>query len=81
MHSQTIPYKHISIYNNFYLIYYKEVELDREGDGNDAILRQFCVDVKKVHTVWLVKEGDICVYSKHKGMEMTPSECRSTEEN
>jgi hypothetical protein len=54
--------------------WHKEVELGIEGDGNDAILRHFGVDVKKVHSVWLVKEGDIFVYPKHKGMEMTPPE-------
>lgn len=54
--------------------WHKEVELGIEGDGNDAILRQFGVGVKKVHPVWLVKEGDIFMYPKHKGMEMTPPE-------
>lgn len=54
--------------------WHKEVELGIEGDGNDAILRQFGVGVKKVHTVWLVKEGDFFAYPKHKGMEMTPPE-------
>lgn len=54
--------------------WYKEVEMGIEGDGNDAILRNFGVGVKKVHPVWLVKEGDIFVYPKHKGMEMTPPE-------
>lgn len=54
--------------------WHKEVELGIEGDGNDAILRQFGVDVKKVHPVWLVKEGDIFVYPKHKGMQMIPPE-------
>lgn len=54
--------------------WHKEVELGIEGDGNDAILRQFGVGVKKVHPVWMVKEGDIFVYPKHKGMEMTPPE-------
>jgi hypothetical protein len=54
--------------------WHKEVELGIEGDGNDAILRQFGVGVKKVYPVWLVKEGDIFVYPKHKGMEMTPPE-------
>lgn len=52
----------------------KEVELGIEGDGNDAILRQFGVNVKKVHPVWLVKEGDVFVYPKHKGMKLTPPE-------
>ena len=54
--------------------WYKEVELGIEGDGNDAILRQFGVGVKKVHPVWLVKDGDVFTYPKHKGMEMTPPE-------
>ncbi len=54
--------------------WHKEVELGIEGDGNDAILRQFGVGVKKVHPVWLVKDGDIFIYPKHKGMEMTPPE-------
>ena len=52
----------------------KEVELGIEGDGNDAILRQFGVNVKKVHSVWLVKEGDIFSYPKHRGIETTPPE-------
>ena len=54
--------------------WHKEVELGIEGDGNDAILRRFGVDVKKVYPVWLVKEGDIFVYPKHKGIDMTPPE-------
>lgn len=54
--------------------WHKEVELGIEGDGNDAILRQFGVGIKKVHPVWLVKEGDIFIYPKHKGMQMTPPE-------
>lgn len=54
--------------------WHKEVELGIEGDGNDAILRQFGVNVKKVHSVWLVKEGDIFSYPKHRGIETTPPE-------
>lgn len=54
--------------------WHKEVELGIEGDGNDAILRQFGVNVKKVHPVWLVKEGDIFSYPKHRGIETTPPE-------
>jgi len=54
--------------------WHKEVELGIEGDGNDAILRTFGVDVKKVHPVWLVKEGDIYIPPKHKGLEVTPPE-------
>ena len=54
--------------------WHKEVELGIEGDGNDAILRQFGVNVAKVHPVWLVKEGDIFTYPKHTGMELIPPE-------
>lgn len=54
--------------------WHKEVELGIEGDGNDAILRQFGVNVKKVHPVWLVKKGDIFSYPKHKGIETIPPE-------
>lgn len=54
--------------------WHKEVELGIEGDGNDAMLRNFGVGVKKVHPVWMVKEGDIFSYPKHRGLEMTPPE-------
>lgn len=54
--------------------WYKEVEMGIEGDGNDALLRNFGVDVKKVYPVWLVKEGDDFTYPKHKGIEVTPPE-------
>lgn len=54
--------------------WYKEVEMGIEGDGNDALLRNFGVDVKKVYPVWLVKEGDEFTYPKHRGVEVTPPE-------
>lgn len=54
--------------------WHKEIELGIEGDGNDSILRRFGVDVKKVYTPWLVKDGDVFVYPKHKGIETTPPE-------
>lgn len=54
--------------------WHKEVELGIEGDGNDAILRQFGVNVKKVHPVWMVHDGDVFSYPKHKGLEATPPE-------
>ena len=47
-----------------------EVEMGIEGDGNDALLRNFGVDVKKVYPVWLVKEGDDFTYPKHKGIKL-----------
>lgn len=54
--------------------YVQVVEMGIEGDGNDALLRNFGVDVKKVYPVWLVKEGDEFTYPKHRGVEVTPPE-------
>lgn len=48
------------------------VELGIEGDGNDALLRQFGNEVDKVYPVWLVKEGDEFIYPKRKGIEVEP---------
>lgn len=50
------------------------VEMGIEGDGNDAMLREFGENIDTVYPCWLVKEGDVFVYPKHKGMEMTPPE-------
>ena len=54
--------------------YVNVVEMGIEGDGNDAILRNYGENVKTVYPVWIVKEGDIFVYPKHKGIELTPPE-------
>lgn len=48
----------------------KVVEMGIEGDGNDALLRQFGNDVKRVYPVWLVKEGDDFTYPKRKGLDV-----------
>ena len=50
----------------------KVVEMGIEGDGNDAMLRQFGNDVAKVHPCWIVKEGDEYTRPKRVGMEITP---------
>lgn len=50
------------------------VELGIEGDGNDALLRQFGNEVEKVYPVWLVKDGDDFTYPKRKGIEIEPPE-------
>lgn len=50
----------------------KFVEMGIEGDGNDAMLRQFGNDVAKVHPCWIVKEGDEFIRPKRVGMEITP---------
>lgn len=50
----------------------KEVEMGVEGDGNDALLRNFGVGVQKVYPVWLVCEGDDFTYPKRKGLNIEP---------
>lgn len=54
--------------------YLQVVEMGIEGDGNDAMLRNYGENVETVYPCWLVKEGDIFEYPKHKGIEMTPPE-------
>lgn len=50
----------------------KVVEMGIEGDGNDALLRQFGNDVAKVHPCWIVKDGDEFTRPKRVGMDITP---------
>lgn len=54
--------------------YIQVVEMGIEGDGNDAMLRNYGENVETVYPCWLVKEGDVFEYPKHKGIEMTPPE-------
>jgi hypothetical protein len=54
--------------------YVQVVEMGIEGDGNDALLRNYGENVDTVYPCWLVKEGDEFSYPKHKGIEMTPPE-------
>lgn len=50
----------------------KRVIAQLEGDGHDALLRNFGVNVKKVHPFWAVRENDEFEYGKHVGIETTP---------
>lgn len=52
----------------------KMVEMGVEGDGNDALLRQFGNNVDTVYPVWLVKEGDDFTYPRRRGIEVEPAE-------
>lgn len=52
----------------------KIVEMGIEGDGNDALLRQFGNNVDTVYPVWLVKEGDDFTYPRRRGIEVEPAE-------
>ena len=54
--------------------YVQTVEMGIEGDGNDAILRQFGENVDTVYPVWIVKEGDNFTYPKYRGIEVVPPE-------
>ena len=54
--------------------FFQVVEMGIEGDGNDAMLRNYGENVETVYPCWLVKEGDEFSYPKHKGIEMTPPE-------
>lgn len=54
--------------------YLQVVEMGIEGDGNDAMLRNYGENVETVYPCWLVREGDVFEYPKHKGIEMTPPE-------
>lgn len=54
--------------------YVPTIEIGIEGDGNDAILRNYGVNVKTVYPVWVVHEGDSFTYPKHKGIEILPPE-------
>lgn len=52
----------------------KMVEMGVEGDGNDALLRQFGNNVDTVYPVWLVKEGDDFTYPRRIGIAIEPAE-------
>jgi hypothetical protein len=54
--------------------YVKVVEMGIEGDGNDALLKNYGEGVKEVFPCWIVKEGDVFAYPKHRGIEVTPPE-------
>lgn len=50
----------------------KIIEVGIEGDGNDAILRHFGVNVDTVYPFWKVCEGDDFEYPAFNGLELTP---------
>lgn len=52
--------------------YIKIVEMGIEGDGNDAMLRNYGENVDTVYPCWLVKEGDEFIYPKHRGVDVDP---------
>ena len=55
-------------------IWQKVVEMGIEGTGYDSLLANYGKDVERVYPYWVVKEGDVYVAPKHKGLEITPPE-------
>jgi len=50
----------------------KVFEFGIEGDGNDKLLRQYGVGVKRVYPFWVVREGDDFTYPAFKGISVEP---------
>lgn len=48
------------------------VEMQIEGDGYDALLKNFGVGVDMVYPVWVVKEGDEYTEPTYRGIEVEP---------
>ena len=57
--------------------YEKTIEMGIEGDGNDALLRNFGINIETVYPCWLVKEGDDFKFPRKIGVESTPPEWES----
>lgn len=55
-------------------IWQKQVEMGIEGAGYDSLLSNYGKDVEQVYPYWVIKEGDVYVAPKHKGLEITPPE-------
>lgn len=55
-------------------IWQKVVEMGIEGAGYDSLLANYGKDVERVYPYWVIKEGDVYVAPKHKGLETTPPE-------
>lgn len=52
--------------------WFKVLEMGIEGDGNDAMLRNFGAGIKKVGQHWLVRENDEFTPPRYKGMTVEP---------
>ena len=52
----------------------KKIEFAIEGDGNDALVSRYGVNVSKVFPYWKVREGDKYIPPRHRGVEITPPE-------
>lgn len=62
--------RNVKVGNNWQQI----IEVGVEGPGYDTLLAKFGRGVKRVYPFWVVKEGDVYIPPKHKGVEITPPE-------
>lgn len=55
-------------------IWQQQVEMGIEGSGYDSLLANYGKDVKQVYPYWVIKEGDVYIPPKHKGLTVTEPE-------
>lgn len=55
-------------------IWEKQIEFNIEGDGNDALVARYGVNVKTVYPCWRVRENDKYIPPRHKGINVEPPE-------
>mgnify|MGYP004645220871 FL=1 len=55
-------------------VWQKQVEMGIEGSGYDSLLANYGKDVKQVYPYWVIKEGDVYIPPKHKGLTVTDPE-------
>lgn len=55
-------------------VWQKQVEMGIEGGGYDSLLANYGKDVKQVYPYWVIKEGDVYIPPKHKGLTVTDPE-------
>ena len=54
--------------------YVETVEMGLEGAGYDSLLTNYGKDVERVYPYWVIKEGDLFIPPKHRGIEVIPPE-------
>lgn len=55
-------------------IWEKQIEFNIEGDGNDALVARYGVNVKTVYPCWKIRENDKYIPPRHKGINIDPPE-------
>lgn len=55
-------------------IWQKQVEMGIEGTGYDSLLSNYGKNVDTVYPYWVIKEGDVYIPPKHKGLSTTDPE-------